>query len=225
MKCLFVLIPLACGAMLGAQCPEVQLAFGQTKLRSLDVSSTSASLSVDPASQTGGSLRAALDWPLQGPWSIEGSLGYRFRSSGKLDYHTTQGLSGTLDVKEVLERQVALGALVRWHGPVILGAGLDLRREDLKAEAGPLASSGNLTRPWVRMFVRHGFTSAPWHPFVGIECSLPLTRETPSGTDYIRDLDLLGEPGNPSAGSVAKAHAPTFEVVVSFGVRFSNLAN
>ena len=53
-----------------------------------------------------------------------------------------------------------------------------------------------------------------------LELALPLTKESVDGPSYISDLDRLGEPGNPYTGSVAKAHAPSFEIALVVGLRF-----
>lgn len=207
---------------LSAQSPafEGQLAFVQTQLRSLDVSAGSTTLQVEPKAHSGLALRGAYVWPLRGAWSVDASLGYRLQSKGNLDYRVTSGPSGTLDVRQVLERQIILGGLVRWTGAAIFGAGLDLRQESLSIDSADGKSSGTLTRPWFRVVARYPFGAGATRPFIGLELALPLTKESVDGVAYIGDLDHLGESGNPYTGSVAKAHAPSFEVALAFGLRF-----
>ena len=199
---------------------EGQLALVQTQLRSLDVASGPTTLHVAPRTQSGLALRGAWVWPLKGAWSVDASLGYRFRTQSNLDYRVTSGPSGTLDVKQVLDHQIILGGLVRWTGVATFGVGLDVRQESLSIESSDGTSSGTLTRAWFRAVARYPLGSSALRPFIGVELALPLTKESGDGKAYIGDLDRLGEPGNPYTGSVAKAHAPSFEFALVFGLRF-----
>ncbi len=217
---------LSCTLPLGAQVSdrpsgEVQLGLGQSHLRSYTVDAASGSLRVDPKAQTGWTLRGAWVVPLAGPWSAEASLGYRARSSGDLAFRGPTD-SGSLDVQQVLERQMILGAaLRRTRGSLTAALGLDLRKEDLAAESSGGRSATNLTRPWLRGLVRQDFGAGGLRPCLGLELALPLTRSTPSGADYLSDLDHLDMPPNPASGAVAKTHAPASEVTLTFGLRFS----
>ncbi len=211
-----------CSSSGRAQLPafEGQLAYVQTQLRSLDVSAGPTTLHMDPKTQSGLALRGAWAWPLRGAWSVDASLGYRFQTKGGLDYRVSPGPSGSLDVKQVLEHQIILGGLVRWTGAATFGAGLDLRQEALSVESSDGKSSGTLTRPWFRAVARYPLGGGALQPFLGLELALPLTKESVDGVSYIGDLDRLGEPSNPYAGSVAKAHGPSFEFALVFGLRF-----
>lgn len=198
---------------------EGQLAVAQSQLRSLDVSAGTTTLHVEPKSQMGLALRGAWVWALNGPWSVDASLGYRLQTKGNLDYRVSAGPSGSLDVKQVLDHQIILGGLVRWTGAATFGAGLDFRQESLSIESTDGKSSGTLTRPWLRVVARYPLGSSVYQPFIGLELALPLTKESVDGKAYIGDLDHLGEPSNPYQGSVAKSHAPSFEAAIVFGLR------
>ncbi len=208
--------------LLRAQSPlfEGQLAFVQTQLRSQAVAAGPTTLQVDPKAQSGLAFRGACVWPLRGAWSVDASLGYRLHSKGNLDYRLSAGPTGSFDVKQELNHQIILGGLARWTGIATFGIGLDLRQESLSIESSDGTSGGTLTRPWFRALARYPLGLGSMQTFLGLELALPLTKPSAAGTAYIGDLDRLGEPGNPYGGSVAKAHAPSFELALVFGLRF-----
>ncbi len=222
MNILLVLF-LASFGPLAAQSPifGLQLGFGPTRLAALDLASTTGSLAVDAATQQGLALRGFAAWTTAPHWSVEASLGYRPRSSGGLDYRSSSAGAGRLDVQQVLASQLIVGGLVfRDLGPRgSLGLGLDLRAERLAAESAHGSSAASLTRPWLRVTARFHWVGA-WRPFAALEIATPLNRPTTTAADYLRDLDQLESASNPSAGTVAKAHAPASEILLALGLRF-----
>ena len=221
---------LSLGVHLDAQSPAfgLQLGFGQSRPAALDLASASATLAVDPATQQGLTLRGTAAWTLAPRWELEASLGWRARSSGGLDYRGSATGAGRLDVNQVLKDQLILGGLLTrafqvGGGAWSLGAGLDLRAERLAAETAAGGSPASLTRPWLRALARYAWTSS-WRPYLALEFAAPLSKPSPSPADYLQDLDRLDTASNPSAGSVAKAHAPSSELILAFGVRFPERA-
>lgn len=211
---------------LAAQSPSygLQFGYGPTRSAGLDLASSSGTLAVDSARQPGFTLRGLAAWTLSPDWSLEASLGWRARSSGSLAYRSSVAGSGTLDVKQVLSSQVILGGLALRDllvrtGTWSFGAGLDVRAERLSAETARAASAASLTRPWLRATARFAWSGA-WRPWVALEFAAPVNKPATSAADYIQDLDRLEATPNPSAGSVAKAHAPTSEFLLAFGLRF-----
>ena len=223
MKVLLALF-LASFGTLAAESPTfgLQLGFGQTRPAALDLSSSTGTLSVDPAAQQAVTLRGLAAWSPAPQWTLEASLGFRPRSGGALDYRSSSSAgSGRLDVTQTLTSQLILGGLVlrdfrqRWF----FGLGLDLRAERLAAETTHGSSAASLTRPWLRAVARCAGTGA-WRPFVSLEFAAPLSRPATSAADYIQDLDHLDAVSNPATGSVAKAHAPASEILLAVGLRF-----
>ncbi len=213
-------------SILAAQSPRfgLQLGIGQTRPASLDLSSSTGTLSVDTLTQPGLTLRGHAAWAPAPRWELEASLGWRSRSSGRLDYRSSAEGSGRLDVKQVLQVQMILGGLLSWNfqggaGAWSLGAGLDLRDERLSAETASGSSAASLTRPWLCVVARYAWHGA-WRPFAALEFAAPLSKPPTSAAAYIQDLDRLDTASNPSAGTVAKAHAPASEIVVALGLRF-----
>jgi len=215
------------GALLAAQGPDlgVQVGWGSTRLRALTLTTVSGSLSVDPSTQQGLALRGLATWKAWPGWEWEGSVGWRPRSSGALDYRSSSAGQGRLDVKEELQSQLLAGLLLSRGfasstGTWSLGLGLDGRWEKLAAATGAGSSAASLRRLWYRAVARHAW-GGKGQPFVALEFAAPLSRPSTSAAAYLQDLDRLDLPPNPSAGSVAKAHAPASELVVAAGFRFS----
>jgi hypothetical protein len=211
---------------MAAQSPDfgLQLGHGQIKPAALDLSSSSGALSVEPSTQRGFTLRGTAAWDLAPSWALEASLGWRFRSRGGLDYRSSSAGPGRLDVNQVLEDQMILGGVASRGFPfktglLSLGAGMDLRTERLSAETAAGSSSASLARIWGRAVARLAW-SGTWRPYVALEFSVPLSRPSTSAAGYLEDLDRLGTSSNPSTGTVAKAHAPSSEILMAIGLRF-----
>lgn len=220
-----VMLGLALFSTLAADPPhfDIQLGLGHTRPAALDLTASNGSLSVEPASQRGFTLRCTAAWAPAPSWDLETSLGWRFRSGGGLAYRSSATGSGRLDVNQILKGQMILGGSASRvfqarRGSVSLGAGMDLRAERLSAETGAGSSSGSLSRLWGRAVVRFAWPGA-WRPFVAVEFAAPLSKPATAATGYIQDLDRLDSPSNPNAGTVAKAHAPDSEILLAFGLR------
>ena len=221
-----MMLLLVAGIWADAQSPRLglQAGWGQSKLTAVDLSSSTGTLSVDPVPQQAFTLRGSASWVVSPGWSLETSLGWRSSSRGGLDYRSSATGTGRMDVRQALSGQIILGGLAcrdfqAGAGAFSLGAGLDLRAERLSAETAKGSSRASLTRPWLRAVARYTW-EAPWRPFVALEIAAPLGKSSTSAADYIQDLDRLDTASNPSAGTVAKAHAPASEIIVALGLRF-----
>jgi hypothetical protein len=140
-----------------------------------------------------------------------------------MTFRNSTGASGDVQARLRLDWQPELGFLYRFEHPFALplelGLGLEARQERLVMKDGNLESPGTLHRAWVRVVVRHRFREEGQGPFLALEVARPLSSApTPSGVDYLADLDHLGASPNP--GTAATAHAPTLAWTVAVGWRF-----
>jgi outer membrane protein OmpA-like peptidoglycan-associated protein len=214
------------GAGLPAQ--EVQVGVERLAPRALQINPPEGNLRLDSAASSALSVRAG--WDLWRPWErqvLELTGAVRLPSERQLTYSNSVGASGSVQARLKLGTQLDLGVLYRferpWGLPLEAGLGLEERREQLEMADGGLTSAGTLDRPWARVVLRHRFRDDGTGPFVALEWARPLTSApTPSGVDYLRDLDHLGSSPNP--GTAATAHAPTYSLVLAVGFRFGHHA-
>lgn len=211
-------------AALPLSAQDLQLGLERQSPRSLDIHPPSGFLRLDSASSWAPSIRGG--WDIWQPFDrqvleLSGSL--RLPSERQLTYRNSVGGSGDVAARLRLGAQSALGALYRFEGPFGLpleaGLGLEARHETYAIKDGGLESSGSLNRFWARGVVRHRFHEDLSGPFIALEVGVPLkSASTPSGVDYLLDLDHLGSSPNP--GTAAKAHASTCAITLAFGYRF-----
>jgi len=214
------------GAALEAQ--DVQLGLERLTPRALQINPPGGDLRLDSAASSALSMRAG--WDLWRPCPrqvLELTGGLRLPSERQLTYSNSAGASGAVQARLKLGTQLDLGVLYRferpWWLPLEAGLGLEERRERLEMADGGQTSTGTLNRPWARVVLRHRFRADGTGPFVALEWARPLTSApTPSGVDYLRDLDHLGSSSNP--GTAATAHAPTCSLVLALGFRFGHHA-
>ncbi len=218
--------PLLLGLSLMGQ--DLQLGLDRQYPRSLDINPPTGFLHLDSAPSWALSLRFSHDlWAPREGQALEGTAGFRLPSERQLTYRNSAGAAGDVSARQRLELQPALGALFRFDRPFGLplaaGLGLEARRERLILKDGGLESAGTLTRVWLRGVLRHRFCADGFGPFLALEGALPLSSApTPSGVDYLADLDNLGQSSHP--GTAAKAHAPGYGLVLAVGYRFGRLA-
>jgi len=212
----------------GLPAQEVQLGLERLAPRALQINPPGGDLRLDSAASSALSLRAG--WDLWRPCPrqvMEFTGGLRLPSERQLTYSNSAGASGAVQARLKLGTQLDLGVLYRfeqpWRLPLEAGLGLEERRERLEMADGGQTSTGTLNRPWARVVLRHRFRADGTGPFVAVEWARPLTSApTPSGMDYLRDLDHLGSSSNP--GTAATAHAPTYSLVLALGFRFGHHA-
>ncbi|MBP1627502.1 MAG: hypothetical protein H6Q00_1977 [Holophagaceae bacterium] len=203
---------------------DLQLGLERLQPRSLDIDRPSGSLHLESKASQALSLRygQAL-WRPSEHQTLEATLGLRLPSEGQMTYSNSAGASGDVQAHLRLGTQYALGALYRFERPFGLplepGLGLEYRRESLVMKDGGLESQGTLNRPWARAVLRHRFSKDGRGFFAALEYARPLiSGPTPSGADYLSDLDNLGNSPNP--GTAAKAHAPSQSLTLALGYRF-----
>ena len=207
-----------------ASAQDLQVGLERLQPRSLEINPPSGNLLLESKASEALSFRYSHD--LWKPWErqvIEATAGLRLPSEKQLTYSNSAGASGDVQARLRIGNQYALGALYRFEQPFGLpletGIGLDHRWESLVMKDGGLESSGKLNRFWVRAVLRHRFSQEDRGFFVTLEYARPLTSApTPSGADYMRDMDNLGNSPNP--GTAAKAHAPTYSLTLAAGYRF-----
>jgi outer membrane protein OmpA-like peptidoglycan-associated protein len=196
----------------------------QQSPRRLQINPPSGFLRLDSAASQALALRGSWDlWHPRERHALEVTAAYRLPSEGQLTYVNSTGASGDVQARLRLDSQMALGLGYRferpWELPLEVGVGLESRRERLVMKDGALTSAGSVTRPWLLARLRHRFQAEGFGPFIALELARPLTSApTPSGVDYLLDLDHLGRSPNP--GTAATAHAPTFGLTVAVGYRF-----
>jgi outer membrane protein OmpA-like peptidoglycan-associated protein len=215
---------LACLSMSSVLAQDLQIGIERLQPRSLEIHPPSGYLSLKSKSSDALSFRYSHDlWKPREHQVLEATAGLRLPSEKQLTYSNSAGASGDVQARLRLGNQYALGALYRYENPFGLpletGIGLDHRWESLVMKDGALESSGKLNRFWVRAVLRHRFSPEDRGFFMAIEYARPLTSApTPSGVDYMRDMDNLGSSPNP--GTSAKAHAPTYSLSLAAGYRF-----
>lgn len=203
---------------------ELQVGLEQQAPRALQINPPGGTLRLDSRASVAPAFR--LGWDVWRPWeqqALEVSASLRLPSERQLTFANSAGASGDVQARLRLDTQFTVGALYRFEQPFGLpleaGLGLEARRERLVMRDGGLASAGSLTRPWFRAVLRHRFATEALGPFVALEWARPLTAApTPSGVDYLLDLDHLGTSPNP--GTAATAHAPTYSLTLAVGFRF-----
>ncbi len=202
----------------------LQLGLNRTRHQGVDLSASSGNLAVDADPQQGPLVRGLFDVRLGDGWFLETSLGWRGRSSSGLHYRGDHAGTGDLDAVLVMKEQVMLGALVSRGIPHAGGAwsaglGIDLRQDQIALEVHKGTSGTRLVRPWLRSALRWSGRGSG-RGFAGLEIAIPLSRPGVTAENYLSDLDRLDAGVNPAAGSAARAHAPTSEWSVVFGLRF-----
>ena len=216
---------LLCAPLLGQ---DAQLGLARETPRTLQVNPPGGFLRLASAASAAPELR--LGWDLWHPFAnqaLELGGGLRLGSGRQLTYSNSVGATGDVQARLKLDSQYALGVLYRferpWNLPLEAGLGLDGRRERLVLADGALHSAGTLNRPWLRAVLRHRFGADGLGPFVVLEWARPLTSApTPSGANYLLDLDHLGS--SPNSGTAALAHAPTSSLALAVGYRFGRHA-
>jgi len=99
----------------------------------------------------------------------------------------------------------AIGAQVDWKLLLNLNAGVEMRRETLSWDLGPLGKDeSTLTRPWVRAGIGFSIPLPVVSPFIRLEVAVPLSKE-----------DRTSSPD-----SIRKALAPQSQVGLYAGIRF-----
>jgi outer membrane protein OmpA-like peptidoglycan-associated protein len=213
---------LLASALLLAQ--ELQVGLDRQAPRALQINPPGGTLRLDSRASVAPSFRLGWDvWRPREQQVLEVTAGLRLPSERQLTFANSVGASGDVQARLKLDTQFAVGALYCFEHPFELpleaGLGLEARRERLVMKDGGLASSGSLYRPWFRAILRHRFQTEADGPFVALEWARPLTSApTPSGVDYLLDLDQLGSSPNP--GTAARAHAPTYSLTLAVGYRF-----
>ncbi len=209
-------------AVLPAQ--DIQLGLERLAPRPIQINPPGGFLRLDSAASTALSLRGGWDlWRPRERQVLELTGGLRLPSERQLSYSNSAGASGDVQARLKLDTQLALGLLYRferpWRLPLEAGLGLEERRDRLELADGGLNSAGTLNRSWARAVLRHRFRTDGTGPFVALEWARPLTAApTPSGVDYLLDLDNLGH--SPDPGTAATAHAPTYSLTLAVGYRF-----
>lgn len=211
----------ACAPLLGQ---ELQVGLDRQAPRALQINPPGGYLRLDSRASTAPAFRLGWDvWRPREQQALELTAGLRLPSERQLTFANSVGASGDVQARLKLDTQVAVGALYRFEHPFDLpleaGLGLEARRERLVMKDGALTSAGSLNRPWFRAVMRHRFEMKAFGPFVALEWARPLTSApTPSGVNYLLDLDHLGSSPNP--GTAATAHAPTYSLTLAVGYRF-----
>jgi outer membrane protein OmpA-like peptidoglycan-associated protein len=213
---------LSLGAPLLGQ--DLQLGLERLTPRPLQINPPTGSLRLDAAASQAPALRFGWDlWHLAPHQVLELGAGYRWASERQLTFANSVGAAGDVQARLQIGTQYSLGALYRyeqpWQLPLELGIGLEERRERMVLSDSGLSSFGSLDRPWLRTVLRHRFGADGTGPFVALEWALPLhPAPTPSGVNYLLDLDHLGSSPNP--GTAALAHAPSYGLTLAIGYRF-----
>jgi outer membrane protein OmpA-like peptidoglycan-associated protein len=203
---------------------DLQVGLERESPRALQINPPGGTLRLDSGASSAPSFRLGWDvWHPREQQALELTAGLRLPSERQLKYTNSVGSAGDVQARLRLDTQFAIGALYHFEHPFDLpieaGLGLEERRERLVMKDGSLASAGSLDRPWFRVVLRHRFETEAFGPFVALEWSRPMTSApTPSGLDYLLDLDHLGSSPNP--GTSATAHAPTFSLTLVVGYRF-----
>jgi outer membrane protein OmpA-like peptidoglycan-associated protein len=221
-----VLIPLKIALFATAPllAQDLQVGLDRQAPRALQINPPGGTLRLGSGASVAPAFRLGWDiWRPREQQALEVTAGLRLPSERQLTFANSVGASGDVQARLKLDTQFAVGALYRFGHPFELplevGLGLEERRERLVLKDGGLASAGSLNRPWFRAVLRHRFETEAFGPFVALEWARPLTSApTPSGVDYLLDLDQLGSSPNP--GTAAMAHAPTYSLTLAVGYRF-----
>ena len=203
---------------------DLQLGLERLEPRDMTIARPTGSLHLESKASQALALRYGHDiWKPRPGQALEATAGLRLPSERPLTYSNTDGASGDVQARLRLGTQFALGALYRFERPfrwpLEAGLGLEYRRESLVMKDGGLESQGTLNRPWARAVLRHRFSKDGRGFFAALEYARALrSAPTPSGVDYMLDMDNLGNSPNP--GTCAKAHAPVQSVTLAAGYRF-----
>lgn len=170
-----------------------------------------------PKPQTGFGVRFGWDFAKVGATTFQGTVGYRFQSSGGYGdgYARDEGIN-------YQNSYVQLGAMARWHLPMDLGLGLEYRSEKLEVKDMTFyypvgvnsyavvnkGYSDTWGRAWVRANLGWTFvTSTPVKPFLGIDVAFPL-----SSKSY--------DPATAQVYDAPRLNAPDSQYALYGGVRF-----
>jgi outer membrane protein OmpA-like peptidoglycan-associated protein len=215
------LVLLTCAPLLAQ---DLQFGLDRQTPRALQINPPGGTLRLDSGASVAPAFRLAWDvWRPREQQALELTAGLRLPSERQLTFANSVGASGDVQARLKLDTQFTAGALYRFEHlfnlPLEAGLGLEERRERLVMKDGGLASAGSLNRPWFRAVLRHHFEKEALGPFLALEWARPLTAApTPSGVDYLLDLDQLGSSPNP--GASATAHGPTYSLTLAVGYRF-----
>jgi outer membrane protein OmpA-like peptidoglycan-associated protein len=170
-------------------------------------------------------LRASLEPFCLPTGRLQLSLAYGFGAKVDVDRHP-------FDLRD--EGGMALGALYLYDlpGRWALGAGLDLRHDNLRATGFGSPTYDNAWRPWARGVLRHDFPGTGtrrW--FVALEGALALGKADITHQTYYWDYsNLTGTAplgplsAQPATQSLVRGHMPTGSLSLALGLRWGSSA-
>lgn len=145
---------------------------------------------------TGWALKYGYDVVGLGPAQLQLQAGYHAQTTADIKVGGTK-------VTEFKNTGYSLGLQAQWRMGVVLGAGAELRAENLKAAGW---ASTTQVRPWVTGRVGFSVPLPIVQPVFGLELAIPMTNQKADSSST--DEDVL------------KRLSPNFEVSVYGGIRF-----
>lgn len=216
-----VVLPLLLGALplsAGDRNVEIGLVVGQAQARSYGVSESWGDLTnstrYNPSNPTTIGLRFGLD--VAHPGKAEFQVTATWQPKAKDDLLiASDGSFGSSSFHDEFNGKygyeyLAVGGRFSWKVPADLGLGLDLRSEKMEFSASGLSTeSASMTRPWLTFHVGGTWKGARVSPFLRMEITLALTKES--------DPDVSGDP---SIDDFIKPTAPKSHLMLVGGLRF-----